>query len=154
VVVYFEFWFVVSVQWMKCWFISSLFLIDRWLPLRHPRGRRMALLWRVAPSWLSDLTPGCASPFWPHGNSRVPWPPVPWVRAWTLWGPRGHPGSPLRPGHDGLVHHSYRRWPRVCFTPILLWYQLWQNHLRNEGFVSQDHIGGFSTKLECTNTHN
>jgi hypothetical protein len=27
------------------------------------------------------------------------------------------------------------------------------NQLRNEGFVSQDHIGGFSTKQECTNTH-
>jgi hypothetical protein len=23
----------------------------------------------------------------------------------------------------------------------------------NEGFVSQDHIGGFSTKRECANTH-
>jgi hypothetical protein len=30
---------------------------------------------------------------------------------------------------------------------------LWQNHLKNEGFVSQDHIGGFSTKRECANTH-
>jgi hypothetical protein len=30
---------------------------------------------------------------------------------------------------------------------------VWQNHLRNEGFVSQDHIGGFSTKRECVNTH-
>jgi hypothetical protein len=30
---------------------------------------------------------------------------------------------------------------------------VWQNHLRNEGFVSQDHIGGFSTKRECANTH-
>jgi hypothetical protein len=30
---------------------------------------------------------------------------------------------------------------------------LWQNHLRNEGFVSQDHIGGFSMKRECANTH-
>jgi hypothetical protein len=29
-----------------------------------------------------------------------------------------------------------------------------QNHLRNEGFVSQDHIGGFSMKRECANTHN
>jgi hypothetical protein len=25
--------------------------------------------------------------------------------------------------------------------------------IRNEGFVSQDHIGGFSTKRECANTH-
>jgi hypothetical protein len=24
---------------------------------------------------------------------------------------------------------------------------------KNEGFVSQDHIGGFSTKRECANTH-
>jgi hypothetical protein len=30
---------------------------------------------------------------------------------------------------------------------------MWQNHLKNEGFVSQDHIGGFSTKRECANTH-
>jgi hypothetical protein len=36
----------------------------------------------------------------------------------------------------------------VCLTPIKLWYQLWQNHLRNEGFVSQDHIEGFSAKQE------
>jgi hypothetical protein len=24
---------------------------------------------------------------------------------------------------------------------------------KNDGFVSQDHIGGFSMKRECTNTH-
>jgi hypothetical protein len=30
---------------------------------------------------------------------------------------------------------------------------VWQNHLRNEGFVSQDHVGGFSTERECANTH-
>jgi hypothetical protein len=30
---------------------------------------------------------------------------------------------------------------------------LWQNHLRNEGFISQDHIEGFSMKRECANTH-
>jgi hypothetical protein len=37
VVVYFEFWVVISVQRMKCWFISSLFSIDGLLPLCHPR---------------------------------------------------------------------------------------------------------------------
>jgi hypothetical protein len=29
---------------------------------------------------------------------------------------------------------------------------LWQNHLRNEGFISEDQIRGFSMKWECTNT--
>jgi hypothetical protein len=29
---------------------------------------------------------------------------------------------------------------------------VWQNHLRNKGFVSQDHIGRFSTKPEYSNT--
>jgi hypothetical protein len=33
-------------------------------------------------------------------------------------------------------------------TPTLLW----QNHLRNAVFVSQDHIEGFSAKQECVNT--
>jgi hypothetical protein len=50
---------------------------------------------------------------------------------------------------------------RSCFISVffLMWFltylriKLWQNHLRNEGFVSQDHIGGFSTKRECANTH-
>jgi hypothetical protein len=37
-------------------------------------------------------------------------------------------------------------------TSMFLSSILWQNHLRNEGFVSQDHIGGFSTKRECANT--
>jgi hypothetical protein len=41
----------------------------------------------------------------------------------------------------------------ACFTLILLWYQLWQNYIRNKGFVSPDHIEGFSTKRDCTNTH-
>jgi hypothetical protein len=40
----------------------------------------------------------------------------------------------------------------VCLTLSCSDYQLWQNHLRNEGFISQDHIKGFSVKLECTNT--
>jgi hypothetical protein len=31
--------------------------------------------------------------------------------------------------------------------------RVWQNHLKNKGFVSQDYIGGFSTKRECANTH-
>jgi hypothetical protein len=39
---------------------------------------------------------------------------------------------------------------------MLLWLVLiknvWQKHLRNEGFISQDHIRGFSTRWECTNT--
>jgi hypothetical protein len=29
---------------------------------------------------------------------------------------------------------------------------VWQNHLRNEGFISQDHIRGFSVNWEYTNT--
>jgi hypothetical protein len=29
---------------------------------------------------------------------------------------------------------------------------LQQNHLRNDGFVTQDHYWGFSVKRECTNT--
>jgi hypothetical protein len=29
---------------------------------------------------------------------------------------------------------------------------VWLNHLRNEGFISQDHIGGFLTKREHINT--
>jgi hypothetical protein len=32
--------------------------------------------------------------------------------------------------------------------------EVWQNHLRNEGFISHDRIGGFSVKREYTNiTH-
>jgi hypothetical protein len=42
--------------------------------------------------------------------------------------------------------------PCIQFTFYLLACLL-QNHLRNERFVSQDHIGGFSTKRECANTH-
>jgi hypothetical protein len=37
----------------------------------------------------------------------------------------------------------------LATCPVLLW----QNHLRNKGFISQDHIGGFSMKQECTSTH-
>jgi hypothetical protein len=29
---------------------------------------------------------------------------------------------------------------------------VWQNHLKNEGFVALGSIGGFSMKRECTNT--
>jgi hypothetical protein len=38
---------------------------------------------------------------------------------------------------------------KISFSTPLVW----QNYLRNEGFVSQDHIKRFSTKWECTNTH-
>jgi hypothetical protein len=29
---------------------------------------------------------------------------------------------------------------------------MWHNHLKNEEFISQDHIRGFSMKRECANT--
>jgi hypothetical protein len=60
----------------------------------------------VAPSRVSDPAPGHATPFRLHGDSRVPLLHVPSVWMWMLQGPRGHSGSPLQPGHDGLVHHS------------------------------------------------
>jgi hypothetical protein len=93
-VVYLEFWFVVSVRWMKYWFISPLFSIDRRLPLRHPQSRRMVPLSWVAPPWFSHFASGHAPPLWLHGDPRVPWSPIPSIQAWTLQGPRGHLGSP------------------------------------------------------------
>jgi hypothetical protein len=63
------------------------------------------------------------------------------VKAWA------HDGGPLALG-QGLVAVV---WP-PCWRPQVR-DALWQNHLKNEGFVSQDHIGGFSTKRECANTH-
>jgi hypothetical protein len=61
---------------------------------------------------LPYLAPGHAALLWPHGDSHVPWLPIPWVQAWMLWGPCGYPDSPLRPEHDGLVHHGWGQSPR------------------------------------------
>jgi hypothetical protein len=45
----------------------------------------------------------------------------------------------------------------LLFCESTIWggqHFLWQNNLRNEGFLSQDHIGGVSVKWEYTNiTH-
>jgi hypothetical protein len=107
-----EFWFVVSVRWMKGWFVSPLFLTDGWLPLRHPWSRWMVLLRRVAPPWVSHPTPGRVAPLWLHGTYRVPWLPVPSVRARALQGPCGPSGSPHRLDYDGLVYHDSGWRPR------------------------------------------
>jgi hypothetical protein len=47
--------------------------------------RRMVRLRQVAPPRVSHLTPGRLAPLWLHGASRVPWPPVPSVRARALY---------------------------------------------------------------------
>jgi hypothetical protein len=57
----------------------------------------------VEQSRISDPAPRRTATFSVHGDSHVPWSHVPSVRAWTLQGRRGYPGSPLRPGHDDLV---------------------------------------------------
>jgi hypothetical protein len=49
---------------------------------------------------------------------------------------------------EDKTNNSYRMYHGLNSCGLV-----WQNHLRNEGFVSQDYIGGFSTKRECTNTH-
>jgi hypothetical protein len=48
-VVYLEVLFVVSVRWMKYWFVFPLFSTGGRLPPCHPRSQRMVPLWRVAP---------------------------------------------------------------------------------------------------------
>jgi hypothetical protein len=65
---------------------------------------------------------------------------------------------------DPLTSHSMlRHTPKDYFynhpiteqclaVPMCTIMRMWRNHLRNEGFISQDHIGGFSMKQECTNT--
>jgi hypothetical protein len=59
-------------------------------------------------------------------------------------------------GHLYFVHGGFTCIYSLRFNHLWCLFRvthLWQNHLKNEGFVSQDHIGGFSTKRECANTH-
>jgi hypothetical protein len=82
-------------------------VLDRWMttptpPLELTDGS--VAMGCTAPG--SHLPPRRVAPFWLHGASRVPWPPVLLVRAGAMQGPCGHSGSPHRPDHDGLVYHG------------------------------------------------
>jgi hypothetical protein len=48
------------------------------------------------------------------------------------------------------LHH----WVLSALGTKLLRTSVWQNHLRNEGFVTSRLTGRFSVKRECANTHN
>jgi hypothetical protein len=107
--VYLEFWFVVSVRWMKYWFVSLLFSIDGRLPLHHPRSWWMVPLWWVAPPRFFYPTLAHVALLWLHWYSRVPWSPVPSVRTGALQGPCEHSDSPHWLDYDSLVYHGSGR---------------------------------------------
>jgi hypothetical protein len=48
-----------------------------------------------------------------------------------------------------VPHGATHAWTATSIKPHTT---VWQNHLKNEGFVAQDQTGGFSAKREYTNT--
>jgi hypothetical protein len=111
----------------------------------------------------------------PPSPTALPMPPPPplslYVRWWQIpkepWNSNlGAPPQPLMTTRDqqrsGASTAASHRPPLRALLSLHWHYPtesesltsfVWQNHLKNEGFVSQDHIGGFLTKRECANTH-
>jgi hypothetical protein len=75
-----------------------------------------------------------------------------WTKAlWTKNHTHGASyGCPSRGGKGSPPTVAPRRWGSTPMSQICDF--LWQNHIKNEKFVSQDHIGGFSVKWEYKNT--
>jgi hypothetical protein len=87
---------------------------------------------------------------------EVPWTPSPPLRCCqrtcTIFSLYGVTDIHFREVGVTILNHVMPHLKTLISTELLNTLLMWQNHLKNVGFVSQDHIGGFSMKWEYTNT--